>query len=138
MGSWRDGRIDSGINFRRHKSGPEELGPALADRRFEIQCEEGVKDIEGEEGCQQEAFDGIGLVLIDMVGMPGIGQFVEAVIFDIPSLVAEGNGLRGGYEMERSVVTQIQSLMSGSFLPSSCRFTECVSRERMTRTGVLT
>src|SRR5712692_8690376 len=34
-----------------------------------------------------------------------------------------------------SVVTQIQALVGGSSLPSSCRFTEYVSRERMMRTG---
>src|ERR1035438_66206 len=37
-----------------------------------------------------------------------------------------------------SVVTQIQSLVFSSSLPSSCRRTEYVSRERKTRTGVLT
>ena len=100
-GSRRDGGVDSGIDLRRHKLGPEDLGSALADLRLEIQREERMKDIEGQEGCQQEALDGIGIVLIDMVDMPAVGLFVEAVIFDIPSLVAEGNGPTGGDEMDR-------------------------------------
>ena len=99
--SWRDRGIDSGIDFRCHKPRPVDPGSALADLWFEIECEECLKDIEGEEGGQQEALDGIRFVLIDMVGVPGVGQFVEAMILDIPSLVAEGNGAPGGDKMER-------------------------------------
>src|SRR5580692_3122660 len=88
-GSGRDFRVDSGIDLRRHKAAPEELGPALADLRFEIQSEERVKEIVGKEGDQQEALDGVGVVPIDMVGMPALDQFIESMILDIPPLVTE-------------------------------------------------
>ncbi len=39
-----------------------------------------MKDIEGEEGHQQEALYGVGVVLIDVIGVPAHGQFVEAGI----------------------------------------------------------
>jgi len=55
-----------------------------------------VEDIEGEEGDQQEALDGVGVVPVDVVGVPAFDQFIEPVIFDIPSLVAEGDGRLGG------------------------------------------
>ena len=58
--SGRDGGVNAGIDLRRHEAGPEDLCPALADLRFEIENEEGVEDIEGEEGDQQEALDGVG------------------------------------------------------------------------------
>ncbi len=99
-GSWRDSGIDSGIDLRRHELGPEDPGSALADLRFEIQREEGVKDIAGQEGDQQEALDGVGIVLIDVVGMPAVDQFVEAMILDIPSLVAEADGPFGGDKLD--------------------------------------
>ena len=73
----------------------------LADLRFEIQHEESVKDIAGQEGEQQEALDGVGVVLIDVVGMPAVDQFVEPMILDIPALVAEADGPPGGDEVDR-------------------------------------
>ena len=32
--SWRDGRVDSGIDLRSHDTGPEDLSSALADLRL--------------------------------------------------------------------------------------------------------
>jgi hypothetical protein len=52
--------------------------------RFEVECEEGVKDVEGQEGDQQEALDCIGIMPVDVVGVPAVDQFVKSVIFDIP------------------------------------------------------
>ena len=62
MGSGRDRGVDAGIDFCGHKPGPEDLGSALADLRLQVEREEGVKDIEGQEG-DQEALDGVGVVL---------------------------------------------------------------------------
>ena len=89
------------MDLRRHELGQESLGSALADLRFEIQRAERVKDVAGQKGGQQEALDSVGIVFVDVVGMPAVCQFVEPVIFDIPSLVAEGDGPSGGDEMER-------------------------------------
>ena len=99
--SWRDGGVDAGIDLRRHEPAPEDLGSALADLRFEIQGEERMKDIAGEEGDQQETLDGVGIVLVDMIGMPALDQFVEPMIFDVPSLMTETDGPLGGDGLER-------------------------------------
>ena len=55
-----------------------------------------MKDVAGEKGDQQETLDGIGVVPVDMVGMPTFDQFVEPMILDIPSLVTETDGPLGG------------------------------------------
>src|SRR5208283_3702087 len=98
--SGRDSGIDSRIDFRRHELGPEDPGSALADLRLEIQREKGLKEVAGQEGDQQETLDGVGLVLIDVVGMPAVDQFVEPVILDIPSLVAKADTSLGGGELD--------------------------------------
>ena len=99
--SWRDGRVDAGIDLRRHKTTPEDLSSVLADLRFEIQDEERVKDIAGKKGDQQETLDGVGVVPVDMVCMPAVDQFVEPVVLDIPSLVTETDGSLGGDGLKR-------------------------------------
>jgi hypothetical protein len=99
--SWRDGGVDTGIDLRRHEDAPEGLGSVVADLRFEIQREERVKDIAGKEGHQQEALDGVGIVPVDVVGMPAADQFVEPMVFDIPSLVTEADSPLGGDGQER-------------------------------------
>ena len=43
-----------------------------------------MKDVISEEGYEQEALDGAGLVHVDMIGVPFVGQLVEAIILDIP------------------------------------------------------
>ena len=57
--SGRDGGVDTGIDLGRHDHAPESLAPVHADLRFEIQHEEGVKDIAGQKGDQQEALDAL-------------------------------------------------------------------------------
>ena len=99
--SWRVGRVDAAQNLSGHQAGPEGPRPALADLRLEIQREERLKDIEGQEGQQQEALNRIGAVHIDVVGMPAINQFVEPVVFDVPALVAEADGAPGGNRLLR-------------------------------------
>ena len=37
-------------------------------------------------------FDGGGVVLQDMIGVPTLDQLVEAVVFDVPSLVPKTDG----------------------------------------------
>ena len=96
MDSWRDGGVDSGIDLRRHEAAPENLSSVLADLRFEIEREEGMKEIAGEEGGQQETLDGVRVVPVDMVGMPAFDQFVEPMILDVPSLMTETDGPLGG------------------------------------------
>src|SRR6266403_6419496 len=54
-----------------------------------------MEKVVGQEGQQQETFDGIGVVAKDVIGMPFLCQLVESVILDIPALVAENNGTLG-------------------------------------------
>jgi len=86
--SRREGGVDAVQNLGGHQSGPEGLCSALTDLGFEIQGEECLKDIAGQEGHQQEALDGVGVMFVDVVGMPAVDQFVEPMILDIPALVA--------------------------------------------------
>ena len=51
-----------------------------------------MKDIAGQEGHKQEALDGVGVVLVDVIDMPAIDQFIKPMVLDIPSLVAEADG----------------------------------------------
>lgn len=46
-----------------------------------------MKDVVGEEGHQQKALDGGGIMLENVIGVPFGDQFVEGIILDIPSLV---------------------------------------------------
>ena len=55
-----------------------------------------MKDVISEEGYEQEALDGAGFVLVDMIGVPFVGQLVEAIILDIPSLVSQTDDLLDG------------------------------------------
>ena len=86
---WHSGWIHLRVDFRSHEAGPEDLGFAPADLRFQIQSQEGMKDVVGQEGDQQEALDGVGVVLVDVIGMPAVDQLIETVILDIPPLVAK-------------------------------------------------
>ena len=54
-----------------------------------------MKDVISKEGYEQEALDGAGLVHVDMIGVPFVGQLVEAIILDIPS-----SGLRRNFGEE--------------------------------------
>jgi hypothetical protein len=55
-----------------------------------------MKEDECEKGHEKEAFDGRGVMLQDMIGVPTLNQFLESVVFDVPSLVPKSDGtLRG-------------------------------------------
>ena len=82
------------IDFRCHQAGPESLAPAAADLRFQVPIDEGMEDVEGQKGDQQETRHGIGFVFENMIGMPAIHQLVEAMILDVPALVAQGHDSR--------------------------------------------
>jgi len=56
-----------------------------SDNRFEVQRDEGVKEVVGEHGYQPERFNGAWSVFIHMIGVPKGRQFIECLVFDIPS-----------------------------------------------------
>ena len=63
---------------------------------LEIQSQEGMKDVVSEKGHEQKTLHGLGVMLEDVIGIPVVDQLVKARIFDVPSLVAESDGLLGG------------------------------------------
>ena len=77
------------IQFGGDKFGPEDLGLALACGGLHIPRQEGMKDVVSEKGHEQKALDGGGVMLEDVIGVPLVDQLVEAIILDIPSLVAQ-------------------------------------------------
>ena len=75
------------MNFGRDEMRPELGCLATTDLGLEIECNESVKDVVGQKSKQQEAFDGLGVVAINVVRVPAIDQFIEPVVFDVPSQV---------------------------------------------------
>src|SRR4029077_13945429 len=75
------------VEFSSDESGPEDLRLALAYVGFHIAREEDMKNVVSQEDHQQKAFDGAGIMLEDVIGVPFVGQLVEAIILNIPSLV---------------------------------------------------
>jgi hypothetical protein len=67
----------------RHQTGPENLAFVVASHRFQVEREEGMEEVIGQEGEQQETFDGIGVMAKDVIGMPLLGELVESVILRI-------------------------------------------------------
>ena len=43
-----------------------------------------MKEDEGQKRHEQEAFDGSGVMLQDMIGVPALDQLIETVVFDVP------------------------------------------------------
>ena len=80
------------VDFRGHDSCPEVFGLALAEGRLHVEIEKGMKEDECEKGHEEEAFDGSGVMLQNMIGVPTLDQFVESVVFDVPSLVRKSDG----------------------------------------------
>src|SRR5260370_11153246 len=99
--SGRAGRVNTVMKLGGHESGPEGPSPAFADLWFEIERKECLEEIAGQEGEQQEALDGVGVVLVNVVCMPACDQFVEPMILDIPPLVAEADDRLGGHRCRR-------------------------------------
>jgi hypothetical protein len=81
------------IQFGGDESSPEDLGLALSCGWLHIQRKKGMKDVVSEEGHEEKTLDGTWVMLEDVIGVPFVDQLVEAIIFDIPSLVPR-NGRR--------------------------------------------
>ena len=77
------------IEFSSDESGPENLRLPMAYGGLHIARQEDMKNVVSQEGHQQKAFDGVGIMLEHMIGVPFVGQLVEAIILDIPSLVPQ-------------------------------------------------
>src|SRR6266404_6263527 len=75
------------VEFRSDEPGPEDLRLTVAYGGLHIARQEDMKNVVSQEGHQQKAFDGAGIMLEHMIGVPFVGQLVEGIILDIPSLV---------------------------------------------------
>ena len=85
------------VDFRCHDSGPKVFGLALAKRWLHVQIKKGMKEDQRQKRHEQEAFDGSGVMLQYMIGVPTLDQFIEAVVFDVPSLVTKTDDTFHGY-----------------------------------------
>jgi hypothetical protein len=48
---------------------------------LQIAQPESMEDIKGEASFQQKALHGVAIMLVDMIGVPVCGQFIEGIIF---------------------------------------------------------
>ena len=55
-----------------------------------------MKNVVGKERHQQKCLDGLGIVPVNVIGFPAIDQFIEAEVFNVPSLMAPGDDACGG------------------------------------------
>jgi hypothetical protein len=99
---WRKREIVSGrlaggnqfaIKIGGDESSPEDFGFSLSRGRFHIQGQKSMKQVISEEGHEQKTLDGAGVVLVDMIGVPFLDQLLEAIVLNIPSLVAQTDDL---------------------------------------------
>src|ERR1700676_5316454 len=81
------GGVHLTVEFSSDESGPENLGLTFSRAGLHITRQEGMKDVVSQEGHQQKAFDSAWIMLEDVIGVPFVGQLVEAIILDSPSLV---------------------------------------------------
>src|SRR5882672_5526609 len=97
-----------------------------------------MKDVVSQEGDEQKALDGLSVMLENMIGMPVVGQLVETIILDVPTLVAEPDHPRGGTlgRGQRSRPDPVAGL--GSILVIDLPAHGVAFQERTTRTGAST
>src|ERR1035437_7449842 len=84
------------IEFSGDQTSPVFLRLAVAQLGFEVQADEGMKNVVGQEHQQQECLDGLGVVFVNVVRFPTIDQFIEAEVLDVPSLMAPSDDALGG------------------------------------------
>ena len=86
-GSWVEGGgAEVAIDFRCHRSGPKVFGLALKKGWLQVEIKKRVKEDE------KEAFDRGGVMLQDRIGVPTFDPFIQAVGFDVPSLMSKTDG----------------------------------------------
>jgi hypothetical protein len=65
------------VEFSSDELGPEDLRLTLAYGWLHIARQEDMKNVVRQEGHEQKAFDGAGVMLEDVIGVPFVGQLVE-------------------------------------------------------------
>ena len=84
------------VEFGGDQTSPVFLRLAVAKLGLEVQADEGMKNVVGQERHQQECLDGPGVVFVNVVRFPTIDQFIEAEVLDVPSLMTPGDDAHGG------------------------------------------
>jgi len=121
---------------RRRSVGPRRFGLALACGGLHIPRQEGVKDVVSEEGTSKK-HSMRGVMLEDVIGVPLVDQLVEAIILDIPSLVAKWTAR--STETWWAIASSPDPVTAlGIVLLVELPAYRVVSRERITRTGAFT
>ena len=76
--------------------GPEEDGVRLSKRGLEVAGDEAMENGVGDEENQPDSEDGIGVMVEVVVGVPGVDDLIEPLVFDLPAGVTEADdGIRG-------------------------------------------
>jgi len=74
---------------------PELHRPTAAHLRLEVEGKESMENVVGQKSQQQKALDGPGVMTIDVVRVPVVGQFIESVVFNVPAQVRQAHHLLG-------------------------------------------
>ena len=77
-------------------AGPEDDGAILSKLGLEVAGDEAMEDGVGDEENQPDSDNGVGVMVEGMVGVPRIDDFIESLVFDLPSGVTEANDGGGG------------------------------------------
>jgi hypothetical protein len=75
---------------------PKGLRLDAAQGGFDIASQESVEQVVGQEDQQGKGLDRLRIVFIDVIGVPTVHQFIEAIVFDVPARMSQMNDQRGG------------------------------------------
>jgi len=75
---------------------PVDDGVVLSKLGPEVAGDEAMEDGVGDEENQPDSYDGVGVMVEGMVGVPGGDDFIESLVFDLPPGVTEANDGGGG------------------------------------------
>ena len=87
--------------FGGDKIGPVLLGTPRSRLRLEVAFKKGVEEVIGDEEQQRARDERMGGVSVGVVAMPLVGEFVEGVVFDVPTSVTGADDGRGVCEKRR-------------------------------------
>jgi len=75
------------VNFRCDQPYPERHGSATAQLGLEVERKESVENVVGQKSEQQKTFDRLRVVTVDVIRVPAVDEFVEAMVLNVPAQV---------------------------------------------------
>jgi len=81
------GGTRDGVNFRCDQPYPERHGSATAQLGLEVERKESVENVVGQKSEQQKTFDRLRVVTVDVIRVPAVDEFVEAMVLNVPAQV---------------------------------------------------